>query len=155
MTFNFYLKNWLVQLKISAHTEGGPRSRVCAWETLRSAPHWSERKFSVTRVCKVAFKHLQKRAVILFGQKTVNWGVSEYFCELGGHARFQITSCCISGLSQQPQAAHALHSDKFLKNIFTLHLVPLAKGPQTISSTSLAILICNKRTWWMFNDVTK
>ena len=25
--------------KISAHADGGPRSRVCARETLRSAPH--------------------------------------------------------------------------------------------------------------------
>ena len=43
---------------ISAHTDGGPRSRVCARETLRSAPHRRERKFSGTRVCKVVFKHL-------------------------------------------------------------------------------------------------
>ena len=32
--------------KISAHADGGPRSRICARETLRSAPHQHERKFS-------------------------------------------------------------------------------------------------------------
>ena len=42
----------------SAHTDGGPRSRVCTRETLCSAPHWHERKFSVTRVCRITFKHL-------------------------------------------------------------------------------------------------
>ena len=41
--------------KISAHADGGPRSRVCARETLRSAPHRHERKFSGTRFCS----HLQ------------------------------------------------------------------------------------------------
>jgi hypothetical protein len=35
----------------SAHADGGPRSRVCARETLRSAPHRRERKFSGTHVC--------------------------------------------------------------------------------------------------------
>ena len=29
---------------ISVSADGGPRSRVCARETLRSAPHQSERK---------------------------------------------------------------------------------------------------------------
>ena len=43
--------------KISAHADGGPRSRVCARETLCSAPHRRDRKFSGTRVCRVAFKH--------------------------------------------------------------------------------------------------
>ena len=37
--------------KISALADGGPRSRVCARETLRSAPHRRERKFSAARVC--------------------------------------------------------------------------------------------------------
>ena len=34
----------------SAHADGGPRSRVCARETLRSAPHRCEQKFSSTHV---------------------------------------------------------------------------------------------------------
>jgi hypothetical protein len=33
----------------------GPRSRVCARETLRSAPHRRELKFSGARVCRVTF----------------------------------------------------------------------------------------------------
>ena len=45
-----------IELEISAHADGGPRSRVCASETLRSAPHRRERKFSRTRVCRVIFK---------------------------------------------------------------------------------------------------
>jgi hypothetical protein len=45
-------------LKISAHADGGPRSRVCARETLLSAPHQRERKFFRARVCRVTFKHL-------------------------------------------------------------------------------------------------
>jgi hypothetical protein len=44
--------------KISASADGGPRSRVCAPETLCSAPHRHLRKFSGTRVCRVTFKHL-------------------------------------------------------------------------------------------------
>ena len=44
-----------VERKISAHADGGPRSRVCARETLRSAPHRRERKFSGARVCRIAF----------------------------------------------------------------------------------------------------
>ena len=43
-------------LQISAHTDGGPRSRVCARETLRSAPHRHERKFFGAHVCRVTFK---------------------------------------------------------------------------------------------------
>ena len=43
---------------ISAHANGSPRSRVCAHKTFRSAPHWSERKYSGARVCRVTFKHL-------------------------------------------------------------------------------------------------
>ena len=39
---------------ISAHADGSPRSRVCARETLRSAPHRRERKFFGARVCRVA-----------------------------------------------------------------------------------------------------
>ena len=52
---------WLVEEECvdnSAHADGGPRSRVCARETLRSDPHRHERKFSGTRVCRVALKHL-------------------------------------------------------------------------------------------------
>ena len=45
-------------VKISAHADGGPRSRVCARETLRSAPHRRERKFSGACVYRVTFKHL-------------------------------------------------------------------------------------------------
>ena len=48
---------------ISAHADGGPRSRVCARETLRSAPHRHERKLSGTHFCS----HLQK-----FRKKTKN-----------------------------------------------------------------------------------
>jgi hypothetical protein len=44
--------------KISAHADGGPRSQVFARETLRSAPHRRERKFSAARVCRITFKHL-------------------------------------------------------------------------------------------------
>ena len=40
--------------KNSAHADGGPRSRVCARRTLRSAPHRRERKFFGARVCSVA-----------------------------------------------------------------------------------------------------
>jgi hypothetical protein len=45
-------------MKISAHADGGPRSRVCACETLRSAPHRREQKFSGTHVCRVTFKQI-------------------------------------------------------------------------------------------------
>ena len=44
----------------SAHADGGPRSRVCARETLRSAFHRHERKFSGTRFCRVTFKIFEK-----------------------------------------------------------------------------------------------
>ena len=40
---------------ISAHADGGPRSRVCVFETIRSAPHRYEHKFSGARVCRVTF----------------------------------------------------------------------------------------------------
>ena len=43
---------------MSASVNGGPRFRFCARETLRSAPHRPERKFSAARVCSVTFKHL-------------------------------------------------------------------------------------------------
>ena len=43
--------------KISAHADGGPRSRVCARETLRSAPHRREQKFSGAQVYRVTVKH--------------------------------------------------------------------------------------------------
>ena len=36
---------------ISARADRGPRSRVCARETLRSAPNERERKISGARVC--------------------------------------------------------------------------------------------------------
>jgi hypothetical protein len=45
----------LIKIKISAHADGGPRSRVCARETLCSAPHRREWKFSAARVCRVTF----------------------------------------------------------------------------------------------------
>ena len=45
---------------ISAHADGGPRSRVRARETLRSAPHRHEQKFSGTRFCRVTFKIFEK-----------------------------------------------------------------------------------------------
>ena len=53
----FSPKVWQL-VKISDHADGGPRSRVCARKTLRSAPHRRERKFSGARVCRVTFKHL-------------------------------------------------------------------------------------------------
>ena len=59
-TCSFSLSNqqgWISLLN-SAHADGGPRSRVCARENLRSAPHRRERKFSGARVCRVTFKHL-------------------------------------------------------------------------------------------------
>ena len=49
-------------IKISAHAYGGPRSRICARETLRSAPYWGERKFSVAHVCRIALNHLPPTA---------------------------------------------------------------------------------------------
>ena len=42
----------------SAHADEGPRSWVCACQTLCSAPHRRERKFSAARVCRIAFIHL-------------------------------------------------------------------------------------------------
>ena len=47
---NFYI--------ISAHADGGPRSQVCARETLRSAPHRDERKFFGAHVCRIALNYL-------------------------------------------------------------------------------------------------
>ena len=44
-----------LDVKNTAHADGGPRSRVRARGTLRSAPHQRERKFSATRVCRVDF----------------------------------------------------------------------------------------------------
>jgi hypothetical protein len=41
----------------SAQADGGPHSRVCTRETLRSGPHWRERKFSGAQVCRVTLKH--------------------------------------------------------------------------------------------------
>ena len=60
-------------IKISAYTDGGPRSRVCARETLRSAPHRRTRKISGTRVCIVTLKHLPKP--IVASSRTL-WGTS-------------------------------------------------------------------------------
>ena len=59
--------------EISARADGGPRSRVCARETLRSAPHLNERKFSGAHVCRVTFKHLLQplRSHI---RSTIGWG---------------------------------------------------------------------------------
>ena len=53
-----YLTNDKITKKNSAHADGGPRSRVCARETLRSAPHRHERKFSGTCFYRVTLKHL-------------------------------------------------------------------------------------------------
>ena len=58
---------------ISANADGGPRSRVCARETLRLAPHRRERKFSGAHVCRVTLKHLPKRIVASFRSL---WGTS-------------------------------------------------------------------------------
>jgi hypothetical protein len=44
------------QFKISAHADWGPRSQVCARETLRSAPNRRERKFFGALVCRAALK---------------------------------------------------------------------------------------------------
>ena len=44
----------------------GPRSQVCAPETIRSAPHRHERKFSCTSVCRVTFKHLPQKSYLKF-----------------------------------------------------------------------------------------
>jgi hypothetical protein len=46
------------RLQISDHADGGPRFRVCARQTLRSAPQQHEQKFSSAHVCKVTLKHL-------------------------------------------------------------------------------------------------
>ena len=46
--------------EISAYTDGGPRSRVSARETLHSVPHRRELKFFDTHVCRVTFKDLPK-----------------------------------------------------------------------------------------------
>jgi hypothetical protein len=64
--------------KISAHADGGPRSRVCARETLRSAPHRRERKFSGARVCRVTFlksSHFPVKIGLFWGVG----GVPEFF----------------------------------------------------------------------------
>ena len=45
----------IMERKISAHADGGPRSRVRARGTLRSAPHQREQKFSGACVCRIAF----------------------------------------------------------------------------------------------------
>ena len=42
-------------ISISAHADGGPRSRVRAPRTLCSAPHRREREFSGTLVCRITF----------------------------------------------------------------------------------------------------
>jgi hypothetical protein len=52
--------------KNSAHADGGPRSRVCSRETLCSAPHRHERKFSGAYVGRVTFKHLHQRQFLNF-----------------------------------------------------------------------------------------
>ena len=58
---------------IFAHADGGPRSRVCARETLRSASHRREQKFSGARVCKVTLKHLPKP---ILASSRILWGTS-------------------------------------------------------------------------------
>jgi hypothetical protein len=45
------------QQKISARVDGGPHFRVCAQETLRSAPHQHEQKVFGAHVCRVNLKH--------------------------------------------------------------------------------------------------
>jgi hypothetical protein len=58
----------------------GPRSRVCARETLRSAPHRHEWKFSGARVCRVTFvksSHFLVKMVILRGRGVPNF---LFFC---------------------------------------------------------------------------
>ena len=78
--------------KISAHGDRGPRSRVCARETLRSAPHGHEWEFFVARVCRITFKHLPQllRTHIqsFRGVPEIYFLlVSSYFCYLGTHAK--------------------------------------------------------------------
>ena len=66
---------------ISAHANGGPRSRVCARETLRSAPHRHERKFSGTRFCRVTFKIFENKLKKPKNrpQGARGWGFEFYF----------------------------------------------------------------------------
>ena len=67
--------------RISAHADGGPRSRVCARETLRSAPQRHERKFSGTRFCRVTFKIFEKNLKKPKNrpQGARGWGFEFYF----------------------------------------------------------------------------
>ena len=91
------------KLKISAHVDGGPRSRVCARETLRSAPHRRERKFSGARVCTVTFWKFSHFPVKI----GLFWGVggspiflleSSSFCYLGAHAKIWNPTTTSSGV---------------------------------------------------------
>ena len=68
-------------IKISASTDGGPPSQVCACETLRSAPHRHERKFSGTRFCRVTFKIFEKNLKKPKNrpQGARGWGFEFYF----------------------------------------------------------------------------
>ena len=49
-----------LSMGMSASADGGPRSRVCARETLYSAPHRHLRKFFGAHVCRVTFKNFEK-----------------------------------------------------------------------------------------------
>jgi hypothetical protein len=98
-------------VKISARTNGGPRSpSEHAWH-VRSSPHQHKHKFSGALVCKVTFKHLLKplrRHIQSFGtlgqlfkrpplsaqiyHSAGGWGRGIgilIFCDLGAHAKFQ------------------------------------------------------------------
>ena len=70
--------------KISTRASGGPRFRVCARETLCSAPHRREQKFPCTRVCRVTFKHSPNPSEIIsevsdyppcLAKSVIMWGV--------------------------------------------------------------------------------
>ena len=89
---NLYFVKWHCY-QISAHADGGPRSRVCARLTLRSAPHRRERKFSGTCACRVTFKHLTAKNSYpkFWNPKTTfdifkkNWKTPNLFILLGSH----------------------------------------------------------------------
>ena len=98
---------------ISAHADGGPRFRVCARETLRSAPHRHERKFSGTRFCRVTFKIFEKnlkkpknrRQGAIGGGRgqkkfyPIFFYPNFYYFFLGAHAKFGNPTTTLSGRS--------------------------------------------------------
>ena len=67
------LPGYWTTCEISTYADGGPRSRVCARETLCSAPHRRTRKFSGARVCRVTLKNLPKPIV---ASSCTLWGTS-------------------------------------------------------------------------------